>query len=116
MANSYNKKDKTTSRGVWIELLRNFKPYGNFAVDDYYGVSLLKKKKGGMYSIKLIHDYESNGKFSSAFEVESLQDTIKIIEILEWFAKDDELRPTVHDNSIDLDAVDSDSNEDKLNF
>lgn len=106
MENSYNKKDKTTSKGVWKELLKNFKPYSGFEVNDYYGVSLIKRKKGGMYSIKLIHDYDSNGKFSSAYEVSGLQDTIKIIEILEWFAIDDKLRPSTHNEGLNLDAID----------
>ena len=89
-----------------------FRPYSGYEVDDYYGVSLLKKKKGGVYSIKLVHDYDSNGKFSSAYEVEDLQRAIKIIEILEWFAKDDELRATSDNKELDLDAVD----DDDLNF
>lgn len=112
MANSYNKKDMTKSRGVWRQLLSNFIPYKGYDVDDYYGVSLLKKKKGGVYSIRLVHDYDSRGKFSDNYEVTDLQKAIKIIEILEWFAKDEHLRAIVHDDKIDLDAVDNDGESD----
>ena len=112
MANNYNKKDRTTSRGVWKQLLSSFRPYKGYDVEDYYGVSLLKKKKGGVYSIRLIHDYDSHGKFSDNYEVSDLQEAIKIIEILEWFAKDEHLRAIVHDDKIDLDAIDDDSEDD----
>ena len=116
MANNYNKKNKESSRGVWLKLLNQFKPHKDYEVSNYYGVSLLKKKKGGVYSIKLVHDYISRGVFSSAYEVHDFQQAIKIIEILEWFAKDEDLRPTVHDEEIDLDALDGEESEVNLDF
>ena len=113
---SYNKSDKSSSEKVWRKLLEKFSPYSGFEVEDYYGISLIKKKKGGVYSIKLIHDYQSNAMFSSAYEVEDLQKVIKIIEILEWFAKDDLLRPNKDVGDIDLDASDEEINEADMSF
>jgi len=115
MANSYNKIDKSKSRSVWKKILEEFKPYSGFEVDNYYGVSLIKRKRGGMYSIKLIHDYDSNAKFSSALEIADFQRAIKYIEILEWFAKDEELRPKEENTELDLDAED-DSDEEEIDF
>ena len=106
MANSYDKIDKSNQRDLWEKLLTNFIPHSDYDVKEYYGVSLIKKKKGGMYSIKLIHDYDSNGKFSSAFEMESMKRTLSMIAILEWFAKDDHLRAASDDGTLDLSMQD----------
>ena len=105
---TYNKIDNINKRTVWKKLLNNFTPYNGFEVEDYYGVSLIKLKKGGLYSIRLIHDYTSRGLMSSSYVVTDFQRALKILSILEWFAKDEMLRAVEDDEETDLDEEDSD--------
>lgn len=108
---SYNKTNHDNQIKTWNKLLTKFKPYSTFDVKDYYGVSLIKLKHNGAYSIKLIHDYTSRSLTSTAYVVEDFTKAMKIISILEWFAKDDHLRPEVDEDDIDLDELDKSDNK-----
>ena len=106
---SYNKINCEKQKQTWLKLLEKIKPHSDYEVTEYYGVSLLKTKRGGQYSIKLIHNYETNSQMSQAYFVDDFQRAIKIITILEWFAQDDGLRPEVDDEELDLDAEDTEN-------
>ena len=108
--------NREQQKQVWKQILQNFRPYSGYKVEDYYGVSLIKRKRGGLYSLKLIHDYDSNGKFSTAYEMEDFQRVVKTLEILEWFAKDDHLRAVQDNKEIDLDATDEELDSKEIDF
>ena len=68
--------------------MAHFKPYGDFKVEDYYGTSMMKIKKNGYYSIKLVYDYSSRALMSNSVETDSLEKALSVIRILEANSKD----------------------------
>ena len=64
--------------------MKQFKPYGNFKLEDYYGVSMMKRKRDNKYSIRLIYDYVGgNSRCSNAITVASLEETIAFYYLLD---------------------------------
>jgi hypothetical protein len=113
---SYNKENWDNKKLVHTQLLTKFVPYEGFKVEDYYGVSILKIKKGGAWSIKLIHDYTTRGLTSSGYIVYDFKKVMSIFSILEWFAKDDHLRMEEDEDDIDFDLIDKDRKNDVIDF
>ena len=77
------------------EALKLFDPAKGYAVDNYYGVSIIKLKKNNKYSIKLMYGYSQSGKNSVMSEgviVDKPEDAIQLYTLLEQFAKDGETK------------------------
>jgi hypothetical protein len=69
--------------------MAHFKPYGEFKVSEYYGVSLMKIKKNGHYSIKLVYDYKDRALVSAnALDTDSLDKAVEIYKLLDSKSKD----------------------------
>ena len=73
----------------WLNLIKRFKPYSGFELEDYYGVSMIKTKGENKYRIKLIYDYTNNSKMSvNQIEVAELDRAMKVYEILDKHSVD----------------------------
>lgn len=79
--------DTPTDDTVFKELMKFFKPYAGFEVEDYYGVSLLKIKKNGTYSIKLLYDYDKHALASNPLSTDSLDKALQVYALLDSKAK-----------------------------
>ena len=79
---------KAEDENIYKQLMNHFKPYGDFKVEDYYGTSMMKIKKNGYYSIKLVYDYSSRALMSNSVETDSLEKAFNVIRILEARSKD----------------------------
>ena len=81
-------EDGLTQEETYNALMGYFIPYGDYAVKDYYGVSLIKMKKNGKFSIKLIYDYSNTSKTSNPLEIDDVETALDIYRVLNKFAKD----------------------------
>lgn len=97
---NYKKKTK-----VFEAIMKEFKPYEGFQVEDYYGVSLLSIKRNGKFNIKLVYDYDKRSLTSNAVEIETMEKATKILLILDYFKKDKTDKPKSIE-AIDLDVED----------
>jgi hypothetical protein len=71
------------------KILNQFKPHKDYELEDYYGTSIMRLKRDGQWSIKLLHDYVSgNSKTSSGIKVKTFDDAVEICKILNEYAVD----------------------------
>ena len=74
-------------RYLWY--LKQVEPYDGYEVDDYYGTQHMKVKRNGLYEIRLQYDYSgSHPQNGSKFVVETLEELLEWIGVLEFYAKD----------------------------
>jgi len=58
------------------KLLHNFTPPAGYAVEDYYGVFIMKRMKDNVWVVKLAYDYNSrsgNSKLSNGLDIEGIE-------------------------------------------
>ncbi len=79
----------------YMTILEEFKPPKKinsdkyYEVDDYYGVGFMKEKKSNKYNVKLLYDYhDGNSKVGSSLLLDTLDEAIEIVRIMEEFAVD----------------------------
>lgn len=68
--------------------LEQVEPYDGFETNDYYGVMVMKVMKNGSFDIRLQYSYASNAKNGSAFKVETIEEVLEWLELMESFAVD----------------------------
>ena len=68
--------------------LEQVEPSDGFKVEDYYGVQFMKVKRNNTYDVRLQYDYESHPKNGSSFKVDSFEELIEWLILLESFAVD----------------------------
>lgn len=83
-----NKNKESENFEMYEALMTHLKPYGDYDVSDYYGVSLMKIKKNNKFSIRLIYDYKKHSLTSSQLEIDDLETAINVYRVLESFTKD----------------------------
>ena len=68
--------------------LDQIEPYVGFEVHDYYGIMSMKVMRNNTYDLKLQYTYTDNPKSSSAFKVETIEEVIEWLELMNSFAVD----------------------------
>ena len=79
-------KQEIQDRYEWF--LEQVEPYDGFKVEDYYGVQFMKVKRNNTYDLRLQYDYSSRAKNGSAFKIETLEELLDWIIVLEEYAVD----------------------------
>jgi hypothetical protein len=66
------------------KLMMEFKVPDGYKKTKYYGVSLMKLKKNGKYSLKLLYDYvKGNSIASNAIEISDCEKALRIYKLLD---------------------------------
>ena len=65
-----------------------------YDIDNYYGVGYFKRKKDNKHMVSLLYDYSGtkNQLKSSAIELDTLEEAIEVIALMDEFAKDKSIR------------------------
>lgn len=75
------------------QLLMKFTPPTGYALDAYYGTAYMKLKKNNKHQLRLVYDYTGgNMKKSSVLEFDKFSTCIRVLSIMEEFAKDGTLQ------------------------
>jgi hypothetical protein len=80
-------------------LMNNFVPYGDYDVDNYYGVTMMTIKKTGKISIQLQYDYSKRAHNSNSMIVDTSEKALEVLRILLKFAVRDKDIPNEPDLS-----------------
>lgn len=75
-------------RKLYESIVVKFDAPKGYKLDEYYGTMMMKMKKNNKFQVKLIYDYKAHSVTSSPIVVNELDKCLKLIELLEEFAKD----------------------------
>lgn len=80
-----NEKEKYNQYRWFLD---EVEPYGDFKVADYYGVMFMKVMRNSTYDIRLQYNYEKHPQNGSSFKVDTIEEVIEWIELMESFSID----------------------------